>query len=85
MLVKFEQNRMVQTKRSFELKKTKKTHFWQNVDTILEDASAAETILNYLFEDYNLSNLSVFQKLRYSLTRVTRLKVTLEHGKHDYS
>ena len=45
MLVKFEQNYMVQTTRNFELfdkkKKKKKwgfyNHFWQRVDAILED------------------------------------------------
>ena len=37
MLVEFEQNSMVQTK------KKKKKHSWQSVDTILEDISVVET------------------------------------------
>ena len=49
MLVKFEQNRMVQTTQNFDLfdKKAgfKKKHFWQSVDAILEDVSVAETFL----------------------------------------
>ena len=50
MLVKFEQNRMVQTAEKFELydkKKNclKKTHLWQNFDAILEDVSVVETII----------------------------------------
>ena len=50
MLVKFEQNRMVQGTRNFELFDKKKTGFfknlsWQSVDTILEDDSVAETIV----------------------------------------
>ena len=54
-----EQNRMVQTKRNFELfdkkqknKKTKKqkkrvfqNHFWQRVDAVLEDVSIAKIIV----------------------------------------
>ena len=47
MPVNFEQNRMVQTTRNFELF-DKKTffynHFWQRVDAILEEASVAEII-----------------------------------------
>ena len=46
MLVKFEQNRMVQTTRKFEFFLTKQrffyNHFWQRVDAILEDISVAE-------------------------------------------
>ena len=49
MLVKFEQNRMVQSTQNVELfdkkKKQKKTLFWQWVDAILEDVSVAETII----------------------------------------
>ena len=49
MLVEFEQNRMVQTTRNFELFDKKsgflKKHFWQSIDAILEDVSAAETIV----------------------------------------
>ena len=56
MLVEFEQNRMVQTTRNFELffqkNKTKhkkkrvfEIHFWQSVDAILEDVSVAETLV----------------------------------------
>ena len=52
MLVKFDKNCMVQTTRNFELfdqKKKKKrifyNHFWQRVDAILEDVSAAEIIV----------------------------------------
>ena len=48
MLVKFEQNRMVQTTRNFELfdkKRVSYNHFWQRVDSILEDASVAEIIV----------------------------------------
>ena len=48
MLVKFEQNFMVQTTRNFELFTKKKGFFknnsWQSVDTILEVVSVAETI-----------------------------------------
>ena len=56
MLVKFEQNRMVQTTRNFEFFArgflTKKNgffflykHFWQRVDAILENVSVAEIIV----------------------------------------
>ena len=53
MLVKFEQNSMVQTTRNLEVfdqqKKKKKKffskHFSQNVDAILEDVYVAETIV----------------------------------------
>ena len=48
MLVKFEQNRMVQTTRKFELFDKNPgflNHFWQNVDAILEHVSVAETIV----------------------------------------
>ena len=65
MLVKFEQNRMVQTIPIFKLfDKKMVNHFWQSVDTILKDVSVTETIVwmqNYLYKDYYLS---VFQKLR---------------------
>ena len=47
MPVKFEQNRMVQTTRNFELFDRKRgfyNHFWQRVDGILEDVSVTETI-----------------------------------------
>ena len=50
MLVKFQQNSMVQTTQNFELfdKKTGSSyHFWQSVDAILEDVSVAETIVKY--------------------------------------
>ena len=70
MLVKFEQNRMVQTTRNFELldKKTEVfffyKHFWQRVDAIFEDISVAEKY--YLMPDYLFKDcrLSAFQKLR---------------------
>ena len=48
VLVKFEQNRMIQTTQNFELfdrNNLKKKHFWQNVEAILEDVSVAETIV----------------------------------------
>ena len=53
MPVKFEQNRMIQTKRNYELlekkKKKKKTifynHFWQRGDAIWEDVTVAEIIV----------------------------------------
>ena len=51
MLMKFEQNPMVQTTQNFELfdkKKKKKViynHFWQRVDAILEDFSVVEIIV----------------------------------------
>ena len=51
MIVKFEQNRMVQTTRNFELFDQKKkgfffyNHFWQRVDAIMEDVSVAEIIV----------------------------------------
>ena len=48
MLVKFEQNRMVQTTQSFELfdkHQIFKNHFWQILHAILEDVSVAETII----------------------------------------
>ena len=50
MLVKFEQNHMVQTTRNFELFDKKKTgflydHFRQNVDAILKDVSVPEIIV----------------------------------------
>ena len=61
MLVKFEQNRMVQTTRTFERfdthtpthpnthsthkKRVFYNHFWQRVDAILEAVSAAEIVV----------------------------------------
>ena len=48
MLVKFEQYRMVQTTRNFELFDKKRAfynHFWQRVDAILEHVSVAEIIV----------------------------------------
>ena len=57
MLVKFEQNRMVQTRPTpcvYTKNKTKQTnkknpvfknHFWQSVDAILEDVCVAETFV----------------------------------------
>ena len=49
MPVKFEQNRMVQTTRNFNIfdKKTvfSLKHFWQSVDAIFENVSLAETIV----------------------------------------
>ena len=43
MLVKFEQNRNVQTIRNFEL--FDKNYFWQRVDAISEDVSVAKIIV----------------------------------------
>ena len=48
MLVKFEQNRMVQTTRNFELFDKRSgfyNHFWQRVDASLENVSVAEIIV----------------------------------------
>ena len=49
MLVKFEQNCMVQTIHEILSFLTEyrvfKKHFWQSVDAILEDISVAETIV----------------------------------------
>ena len=48
MLVKFEQNRMVQATQNFELFDKKLVfynHFWQRVDAILEDVSVAKIIV----------------------------------------
>ena len=48
MLVKFEQNHMVQTTRNFELLNKIQVfynHFWQRVDAILEDVFVAEIIV----------------------------------------
>ena len=49
MLVKFQQNRMVQTTRNFESFLTKRkgfqNHFRQIIDTILNDVSVDETII----------------------------------------
>ena len=49
MLVKFEQNCMVQTTRNFELFNKNfqifYNHFWQRVDASLEDVSVAEIIV----------------------------------------
>ena len=48
MLVEFEQNRMVQTTRNFELFDKNRVfynHFWQRVDAILEDIYVAEIIV----------------------------------------
>ena len=50
ILVKFEQNRMVQTTRYFELFEKKNVffynYFWQRVDAILENVSVAELLFN---------------------------------------
>ena len=52
MLVKFEQNCMVQTIHNFDLfdkkkkkKKKRVNHFWQSVDAILEEVSMTDTIV----------------------------------------
>ena len=49
MLVKFEQNCMVQTTQNFELFDQKNqvfyNHFWQRVDAIFEDISVVEIIV----------------------------------------
>ena len=51
MLVKFEQNCMVQTIQNFDVfdkkkkKKKRVNHFWQSVDAILEDVSMTDTIV----------------------------------------
>ena len=48
MLVKFEQNRKVQTKQNFEPSDKKPefyNHFWQRVDATREDVSVAEIIV----------------------------------------
>ena len=48
MLVKFEQNRMVQTTRNFELFDKNRVfykYFWQRVDAILEGVFVAEIIV----------------------------------------
>ena len=48
MLVKFEQNRVIQTAQNFELFDKKQgfnNYFWQRVDTILENVSVAEIIV----------------------------------------
>ena len=48
MLVKFEQNCLVQTTQNVELFDKKRgflNHFWQSVNAILEDVSVAETIV----------------------------------------
>ena len=47
MLVKFEQNIMVQTIQNTELfdKKKMVNFFWQSVDAIFEDVSMTETIV----------------------------------------
>ena len=49
MLVKFEQNGMVQTAQNFELFEQKTgffyNHFWQRVDAILEDVPVAKIIV----------------------------------------
>ena len=47
MLVKFEQNHMVQTIQSIELFDKKiVNHFWQSVDAILEDVSVIEQVFD---------------------------------------
>ena len=46
MLMKFEQNHMIETTKNFELfDKKMVNHFWQSVDAILEDVSVSETIV----------------------------------------
>ena len=89
MLVKFEQNRMVQTTQNFELfdKKKKKmvfkNHFWQSFGAIFEDISAAETIFNAKLLIFRLPSFSVPTWKYGSLTHVTRLKVAPKHDGFD--
>ena len=47
MLMKFEENYMVQITRNFELfdENLFLNHFWQRVDAILENVSVAESIV----------------------------------------
>ena len=45
MLVKFEQNRIVQTIQILSFLTKMVNHFWQSVDVILEDVSATEIIV----------------------------------------
>ena len=88
LLVKFEQNYMVQTTRNFEVfdKKTKQNKtkqekkkssfkpFLQSIDASLEDVSVAETILWCWTIVFQITIFQCF-KNNGSLTCVTRLKV----------
>ena len=76
MLVKFEQNRMVQTTQNFELFDKKLgfyNHFWQRVDAILED------VLAQIIVQCSTINLKIiifqYSKNYGTLTLVTRLKI----------
>ena len=54
MLVKFKQNRMVQTTWNFELFDKKRvfySHFWQRADAILEDVSDLKLLFNAILVD----------------------------------
>ena len=66
MLVEFEQNRMVQTTRKFELfdkKRVFKNLFWQSVDAILEHVSVTKTIFN--------AKLLISRLLSFSVPKIT--------------
>ena len=85
MLVKFEQNRIVQTTQNFELLMKKQVfynHFRQRVDAILEDISVAKFIVKcYAF---NLKTI-IFQcskKLRHSDT-CNQVQSCTKHGRPD--
>ena len=76
MLMKFEQNRMVQTTQNFQLFDKKQcfffiTTFEKRVDAILEDVSVSEIIETINFEDLSFS----VPKITALLTFVTWLKL----------
>ena len=47
MLVKFEQNCMVITRKNLSFLKKMVNHFWQSVDVVLEDVSVTKIIVWY--------------------------------------
>ena len=75
--MKFEQNRMVQTTRNFEILDKNQVfynHFWQRVDAILEDVSVAEIIVLCCIT--NLKTIIIQCSKNYGIpTLITRLNV----------
>ena len=87
MQVNFEQNRMVQTTRNFELFDKKRGffyyHFWQRVDAILENVPVGEIIFYAKLLIQRLSSFSV-QKLRHPDT-CNQVKSCTKRGRPDQS
>ena len=84
MLVKFEQNRMVQTIQNFDLfDKKRVNHFWQSVDAILEDVSMTDPIVWCKTIDVKTT---IFQcSKNYGSPTCNQVKSCTKHGRLNQS